>query len=373
MRTLDNHPALVHDWLTGMRGGEKVLELIARNYPQAPIYTLFHFAGRVSAELESHPIHTSGLQRLPLVEKRYRNLLPLFPRAIERFDLSAHDLVLSTSHCVAKGVRPAPGALHICYCHTPMRYAWDQREIYFADDRGPIRWLRRRILARLRRWDVATASRVDHFVANSHHVRRRIERYYQRPAEVLHPPIDTDFFTPGEGAEGSYCLAVGAAVPYKRLDLAIAACEESGIELRIVGGGPAATRLAAAAGRRTRVLGRVDDEELRALYRGATCYLLPGVEDFGMGTVEALACGTPVVALADGGVLDVVTPGQHGVLYEPAGDSSALAAAIDKCRETRFNPLDLRSRAEDFSVHRFVSSFRSLLDRELSKRRDPPA
>jgi glycosyltransferase involved in cell wall biosynthesis len=355
-----------------MRGGEKVLELIARDFPGAPIHTLFHFRGSVSPELEAHPIHTSYLQHVPLAKGHYRSYLPFFPKAIENFDLAKFDLVLSTSHCVAKGVIVPHGARHICYCHTPMRYAWDQEKVYFPDDRGPVAWLRRRVLARLRRWDVASASRVDTFIANSTHVAKRIERYYGRSAEVIHPPIDTDFFTLGAGASGDYCLAVGAAVPYKRLDLAVAACRQLGIELRIVGGGPAAQELADRGGTTTRVLGRVSDEELRDLYRGARCYLLPGVEDFGMGTVEALACGTPVVALAAGGVLDVVADGRHGVFFREEGDHRALALAIDKLGKMRLDREGLRNRAEDFSVQRFVSDFRSVLDREFAAAESAP-
>ena len=361
--------ALVHDWLTGMRGGEKVLELIALDFPSAPIHTLFHFAGTISDALKAHPIRTSVLQRAPFARRHYRHYLPFFPQAIERFDFSDYDLIVSTSHCVAKGVQVPDHAFHICYCHTPMRYAWDQEAIYFPNDKGPIAWIRKRILARLRRWDVASAARVDTFIANSNYVASRIDRYYGRPAEIIHPPIETEFFTPGTGSPGDYCLIVGAAVPYKRLDLAIAACDSLGIELRIVGGGPAAAAMARDSSRTTKVLGRVDDEELRDLYRGASCYLLPGVEDFGMGTVEALACGTPVVALAAGGVLDVVENGRHGFLFEPEGDSKALATAIDKCRQVRLNRADLRSRAEEFSVQRFQTQFRSVLDRDFVNRR----
>ncbi len=363
--------ALVHDWLTGMRGGEKVLERIARHFPEAPIYTLFHFAGSVSEELESHPIRTTYLQRAPGLRRHYRRYLPFFPRAIESFDLSGYDLIVSSSHCVAKGVISGPGAQHICYCHTPVRYAWDQEKAYFPKQTGPVAWLRGRELARLRRWDVATADRVDRFVANSTFVAGRIERYYGRQAEVIHPPVDTDFFRPAEQENrGGYALAVSLA-PYKRIDLAIEACRRLGLELRLVGEGPERERLARRAGEGVRFLGRVDARELRRLYREAACFVQPGVEDFGISPVEALACGCPVVAAGRGGVLDIVTDGVHGVLYDPAGEDAAgadasdsagpLITAIDKCRRVRFNLLNLRERAEAFSVDRFDRQLVELL------------
>ncbi|HXO22084.1 MAG TPA: glycosyltransferase [Thermoanaerobaculia bacterium] len=370
---------LVHDWLTGMRGGEKVLEALCGLLPGAPLFTLFHFAGSVSPAIESHPIHTSFLQRAPGIRRHYRRYLPLFPAAIEDFDLAGFDLVVSSSHCVAKGVIPPPGSFHLCYCHTPMRYAWDQEHAYFPRRRGAGPRLRSLALTALRAWDAAASARVDLFVANSSFVAARIRRYYGRDAEVVHPPVDVDFFTPGEAAAGEerpapYCLMVSALAPYKRLELGIAACARLGLPLRIVGTGAERARLERAAadapgsGPRAELLGGVSAERLRDLYRGALCLLQPGTEDFGIGAVEALACGTPVVALAQGGVLDVVEDGRHGVLYQESAEqesASALADAIDKARRIRFNGLDLRGRAEDFSAPRFNRSMQSLLSRKL--------
>ena len=357
--------ALIHDWLTGMRGGEKVLEVVASMFPDAPIYTLFHFPGEVSASLEGHTIHTSFLQEAPGLKRYYRRFLPLFPLALADLDLSPYDLLISTSHCVAKGARGAAGALHICYCHTPMRYVWDQRQAYFPDDRGLVGSLRGRILDRLRRWDVDTVDRVDCFIANSSFVAERIERYYGRSAQVVHPPVDTDFFTPGEASEGDYCLMVSALSPYKRIDLAIEACRALGIELRIVGEGPERPKLEARSGEGVELLGRIGNDELRDLYRGARCLIQPGVEDFGISSVEALACGCPVVALDRGGVRDIVEDGLHGVLYESDGDSRQLATAIDKSASIRFNKSTLRRRAESFSVASFEGRFKHLLDLQL--------
>ncbi len=363
--------ALIHDWLTGMRGGEKVLEVFAGLFPQAPIFTLFHFPGSVSPAIEGHPIHTSFLQHAPGVTRRYRSYLPLFPAAIEDFDLSGFDLIVSSSHCVAKGVIPPPDAFHLCYCHTPMRYAWDQEHVYFPKRTGVTSRLRSLVLSSLRSWDASSASRVHLFLANSTFVAQRIRSYYGREAEVLHPPVDVDFFTPGpvsekgekaeKGQEGDYALMVTALAPYKRVELAIAACDRLGLELRIVGEGPERENLERLGSPQARFLGRVDDERLRDLYRGACLLLQPGVEDFGIASVEALACGTPVAAAARGGVLDIVEDGRHGVLYPDWGGPSDLAEAIDKTRQIGFNSLDLRSRAESFATTRFVDRLRTLL------------
>ncbi len=359
--------ALVHDWLTGMRGGEKVLEVLCDLFPAAPIYTLLHFPGSVSATIESHPIHPSFLQRAPGARRHYRSYLPLFPSAIESFDLSSYDLVVSTSHCVAKGAIPAPGAFHLCYCHTPMRYVWDQEHAYFPRRTGVAARLRGLVLAGLRAWDAASAPRVDLFVANSRFVAERIRRYYGRDAEVVHPPVDVEFFTPAPGGEdarrgpGSYCLVVAALAPYKRPEWAIEACARLDVDLKIVGDGPGRERLARRAGPRTHLLGRVEGAALRDLYRGAICLLQPGVEDFGIASVEALACGTPVVALGRGGVLDVVEDGVHGVLTETEGDVEELATAVDRARRTCFSRSTLRARAEAFAGQRFAASLQSLL------------
>lgn len=370
--------ALVHDWLTGMRGGEKVLEAIVPSFPGAPIHTLFHFPGTVSSALEAHPVVTSFLQKAPGVRRHYRRYLPLFPAAVEDFDLSGFDLVVSTSHCVAKGAIPAPGARHLCYCHTPMRYAWDQEHAYFPRRWGPGARARGVLLSRLRAWDAASCPRVDRFVANSRFVAERIRRYYGRDAAVLAPPVDTESFTP-EGwpadestppAERDYALVVSAPAPYKRLDLAVRAARRAGLRLVIVGDGPGLRALCRKGGRDggegVELRGRVVGRELRDLYRGASCLLQPGVEDFGIAPVEALACGTPVVALGRGGVLDIVEDGVHGVLHPPAdGDEErvrALAAAIDSARQIRFNVRKLRTRAERFSVARFQEGFGALVD-----------
>ena len=364
--------ALVHDWLTGMRGGEKVLEELCRLFPGAPIHTLFHFPGTVSELIESHPIRTSFLQGAPRLREAYRSYLPLFPAAIQDFDLGDFDLVISSSHCVAKACNARLGAQHVCYCHTPMRYAWDQRSAYFPDRSGIIARARHRVLDWLQIWDVRTSPRVDLFIANSRFVRDRIRRYYDRDAEVVAPPVDVDFFTPGEtpSAAAPFALSFAALAPYKKLDQAIEACRRLDLELRVVGGATQDDPGGSEPPPGVRRLGRVSDSELRDLYRQATCFVQPGVEDFGITTVEALACGCPVVAVAEGGVLDIVEPGEHGILYGVDEGVDGLVAAVDKIPRMNFNKLNLSERAQRFSPARFRQRVQTLLHR-LDDSREP--
>ena len=363
--------ALVHDWLTGMRGGEKVLEELCRLFPGAPIHTLFHFPGTVSELIESHPIRTSFLQNAPRIKSAYRSYLPLFPAAIQSYDLGDFDLVVSSSHCVAKACKAREGARHLCYCHTPMRYAWDQRSAYFPRRHGALALVRHQVLDLLKRWDARTSPRVDLFLANSRFVRDRIQRYYGRDAEVVAPPVDVDFFTPAEVTPEAarFALTVAALAPYKKLDQAIEACRRLDLELRVVGGAshqdPGAQRSTPG----VRMLGRVTAAELRGLYREASCFLQPGIEDFGISTVEALACGCPVVAVAEGGVLDIVEQGRHGVLYAADTGVDGLVAAIDKIPRMNFNKLNLRERALQFSPSRFRERVQALLDHLDDSRR----
>lgn len=355
--------ALVHDWLTGLRGGEKVLEELVAVFPTAEVFTLVRVPGSAGPRVEGRPIHTSWIDRIPGARRRYRQLLPLLPAAIEDFDLTAFDLVVSSSHCVAKGAIPAPGARHVCYCHSPMRYAWDQEHEYFPQRRGVIARIRGLLLSRLRLWDIAASSRVDTFVANSHFVAERIRRYYRRDAQVVHPPVEVDFFTPTpQRPRQDFVLSVQALVPYKRIDLAIEAMALAGRELVVVGDGPERRRLERLAAGRAKFLGSVDRERLRELYRDAACVIQPGVEDFGIAAVEALACGTPVVAVGRGGVLDIVEDGRHGVLVDPRlATPAALAAAVDKCLAFRFDCENLQRQAERFSAAHFRAGLEAVL------------
>jgi glycosyltransferase involved in cell wall biosynthesis len=354
-----------------MRGGEKVLLSLARLFPNAPIYTLLHVKGSVCPELEARDIRTTFVQRLPGVATRYREYLPLFPAAAATIDLSGFDLVISSSHCVAKGVKPAPGALHVCYCHTPMRYVWDRYGDYFGPGRvrGPARLVIPLVARRLRAWDVATAPRVHRFLANSRHVAGRIQRYYGRPATVIPPPVDTEFFTPAaDPGPGRYDLVISALAPYKRIDLVLDAYRGTGRPLRIVGTGPAAeeARLRSHLPPEASLLGRVDDETLRELYRGCRAVIMAGVEDFGIVPLEAMACGRPAVVFAEGGGPESVTPGETGVLFREATPAS-LRAAVDSLDGMRFNIGTLRARAEAQSRQVFEACVRDFVEMALSE------
>jgi glycosyltransferase involved in cell wall biosynthesis len=347
--------ALVHDWLTGMRGGEKVLEALCEQYPDAEIFTLLHVRGSVSPPIERAPIHTSLLQHLPAVRRYYRECLPLFPVLVEQFDLERFDLVISSSHCVAKSIIPRPGAVHICYCHTPMRYAWDQFAAYFGPDRlGLIgSALARPVLAAIAGWDRATSARATRYVTNSQHVARRIRRYYNREASVVYPPVDTDFFHPTAHStarlpvKDSSCLIVSALVPYKRVETAVDACRLE--------------RRAADSRADVTFLGRLSDEEVRDQYNYASLVLMPGEEDFGIVPLEAQACGRPVVALGRGGALETIVPDQTGVLV---GDPTpgAFADAIQYALHRRFDRDAIRRHAEGFGRARFGKEIAAIVD-----------
>jgi glycosyltransferase involved in cell wall biosynthesis len=355
---------LVHDWLTGMRGGEKVLESLCRIFPSADLLTLVHKRGSVSDTIAARRIRTSFIQRLPGSDRLYRHYLPLFPTAIEAFDLDHADLVVSTSHCAAKAVVPTGRAVHVCYCHSPMRYAWDQFDAYFGPDRlgrtGTA--LARPVMAWLARWDRATAGRVHQFVANSQFVAGRINRYYNRRATVLYPPVDTQFFTPGPTAPQSYFLVVSALVPYKRIDIAIRSAMRLGVRLKIVGAGPDLERLRALAGPTVEFLGSLPPAELREAYQHATSLVLPGTEDFGIAPVEAMACGRPVIALGQGGALETVKPGVTGWLVDEPSDDG-FAAAMAQAENTRLDPVAIATHAAQFSVDRFEAGLRAILAR----------
>jgi glycosyltransferase involved in cell wall biosynthesis len=355
---------LVHDWLTGMRGGEKVLESLCRLFPRAEIRTLVHVPGSASETIEARTIRTSFVQRLPRAARWYRHYLPLFPTAIEAIDVDDADLVVSTSHCAAKAVVATGRAVHVCYCHSPMRYAWDQFEAYFGRERvGTMGNLAARpVLAWLARWDRRTAGRVDRFVANSAFVAGRIGRYYNRRASILHPPVDTGFFTPDGSSPEPYFLVVSALVPYKRIDVALAAASRLGVPLKVVGAGPDAARLGRLAGPTTEFLGALEGAALRDLYRRATALVLPAEEDFGIAPVEAMACGRPVVALARGGATETVQPGVTGWLVETQ-TGEAFAEAMDTARRTPLDPARLAAHAAEFSVERFERGFTDIIQR----------
>lgn len=357
--------ALVHDWLNGYRGGEKVLHALCKIFPRAELFTLFFLPGSSHPEIEERPIHASWMNRLPGIQTRYRYLLPLFPAWIDHLDLRRFDLVLSTSHCVAKGAIARPDAVHICYCHTPMRYVWDRFDDYFGATRG----LKRRLIewqaARLRGWDRRSAPRVDHYLANSTFVRQRILRYYSvdpGSVEVLFPPVDLAAFpapSPKIEREDRY-LVVSALVPYKRIHDAVEACGLSHRKLTIAGTGPELPRLRSLAAQHgakdgIQFLGFVPDEELPTLMAKHRALLFPGVEDFGITPLEAAASGLPVLALGEGGALDTVIDGVTGRLYREPG-AGALRAALDafEAEDLSYDAETMRHHAEKFSREGFL-------------------
>jgi len=360
--------ALVHDWLTGMRGGERCLEVFCELFPDADLFTLLHVPGSVSAGIERRRIVTSFVQRLPAVTTRYRYYLPLFPSAIESFDLRGYDLVLSSSHCVAKGARPAAGVPHVSYCFTPMRYVWDLYDDYFGRHAGVLtRMVMPAVAARLRRWDRRSSARVDRFVAISRHVAARIDRCYGRSAEVVHPPVDVQRFEVASGDDDGFYLVVSALAPYKRLDLAVRAASLLGRRLLVVGWGPQERRLRALAGPGVEFLGPRSDEEVAELYRRCRAVLFPGVEDFGIVPLEAMAAGRPVIAFAAGGALEtVIAPGDARAptgLFFHAQTVEALAEAMRGLESgaVAFEPKVLRARAEEFDRARFKERIASFL------------
>ena len=359
--------ALVHDWLTGMRGGERCLEVFCELFPAADLYTLLHVPGSVPPVIERRSIVTSFIQRLPDAQRRYRHYLPLFPAAIRRLDLAGHDLVLSSSHAVAKGVRVPPGALHVCYCFTPMRYVWDLYDEYFGPRAGlAVRLLMPPVAAALRRWDRKTAAGVHHFVAISRFVADRIRRCYGRSAEVIHPPVDVSRFRVEEGP-GEFYLVVSALTPYKRVDLAIEAANRLGRRLVVVGSGPEEARLRAMAGPTVELLGWRDDAETAELYARCRALIFPTLEDFGITPLEAMAAGRPTIAFGQGGALEtVVAPGGSepatGLFFEQQ-EAESLAAAIRRFESgsVRFAPTALRRRAEAFDRPLFTERRESYL------------
>ena len=364
---------LIHDWLTGMRGGEKCLEVLCRRWPDAPLFTLLHKMGSVSPAIEKHRPTASFFRKLPRVERYYRSLLPLMPLAAN-WKIPDCDLVVSFSHCVAKSARPPKGVPHVCYCFTPMRYAWHMREAYFGRRfRGLKAFAINRILDWIQKWDRRTAKRVTHFIAISHTVRDRIAECYGRDSVVIYPPVDTDFYTPGVEPRADYYLVVSAFAPYKRIDLAIEACRRLRRKLVVIGTGQDGARLRAMAGPETKFLGWQSDESVRDHLRRCRALLFPGEEDYGIVPVEANACGTPVIALGKGGVTESILP--LGDAYNPTGvwfaeqTADSLVEAIERFErnESIFDADAIRLNSLRFNKERYESELVGYLERVAGK------
>ncbi len=363
--------ALVHDWLTGMRGGEKVLESLCEIFPDADIYTLVHIKGSVSPVIEGHKIFTSFIQKLPAVKKKYRYYLSLMPKAIEQFNLNNYDLVVSSSHCVAKGVKVKRDSLHICYCHTPMRYIWDMYDQYFGKKKSNIlvRIVMSVFVSYLRKWDILTVSRVDYFIANSKNVGKRIEHHYHRESAVIYPPVDVAKFNNDRIAEDFY-LIVSAFAPYKRIDLAIEAFNVLGYSLKIIGVGQEEKRLKKIAKSNIEFLGWKSDEELEDYYCRSKALIFPGEEDFGIVPVEAMAAGRPVIAYAKGGVLETVINEKTGIFFHPQ-TALGLIEGIRKFIEIEkgFDSKSICRCAQKFGRERFKKEIKEFIDEKTKEKK----
>jgi len=348
--------AIVHYWLLGMRGGEKVLEALCRLIPDADIFTLFYDPSKVSKTIQSHRVTASFLNP---ARRFYRSLLPAMPVALENFDLRGYDLVISSESGPAKGVLTDSSTRHVCYCHTPMRYLWDLYPAYLHEwTRSRVkRMLMAPVASYLRTWDFASAARVDDFVANSENVRRRISKTYRREARVVHPPVEVESFR-CEPAE-DYYLIVSELVPYKRLDLAIRSFSATGRKLRIAGDGPEYSRLRKLAAANVEFCGRVPDDDLRNLYARCRAFLMPGEEDFGMTAVEAIASGKAVIALGRGGVLEIVPP--EGAFFYAAPDEKSLEEAVRRFEGAEVPSAPLQQAAAKFSSPEFDRKMREVL------------
>lgn len=353
--------AFVHYWLTGMRGGERVLEAFSRMFPDADIFTHVVDRDNISQRLAKHEIRTTYISKFPFVKKHYQKYLGFMPRALEELDLSAYDLVISSESGPAKGVITRPDAFHLCYCHSPMRYIWDMYPDYLEESGWLARQVFPHVAHRLRTWDVASSARVDQFVANSSFVRQRINKYYRRDAEVVFPPVNVARFAPDSDVEkGDFFLAAGELVGYKRFDLAVEACKKANAKLIVVGSGSELPRLQAMAGPNTTFMNRVDFATLRNMFASCRALIFPGLEDFGMVPVEVMASGRPVIAYGKGGALDSVAPGLSGQLVSEQ-TVEAFSEAISNFDDNAYSPEAIIQYAGRFSTAEFERKIQEIL------------
>jgi glycosyltransferase involved in cell wall biosynthesis len=366
--------ALIHDWLTGMRGGERCLEVFCELFPQAHLYTLLHIPGSVSALIEKMPIKTSFIQNLPFSKRGYRKYLPLFPLAIERFNLKEYDLILSCSHCVAKGIIPPPDALHISYMLTPMRYAWDMYEDYFGENKNIMIPF---FMHYLRMWDVTSSQRVDNFLCISKHVQNRIMKFYRRDSEVIHPPVEISRFRLGNKKD-DFFLIVSSLVPYKKIKLAVETFNRLGYPLRIIGTGPEEKKLRVIAKSNVEFMEWQSDEVVAKSFSACRALIFPGEEDFGIVPLEAMGCGKPVIAYGKGGILETVvaydTPERGGgsptglFFYEQNVDSLIDAMKRFGRIEREFDPLAIRNHALQWDREIFKEKIKQNIFKKMELR-----
>ncbi|MCK5506131.1 MAG: glycosyltransferase family 4 protein [Thermodesulfovibrionia bacterium] len=367
--------AIIHEWLVNYAGSERVLEQIVKLFPDADLFCQVDFLpDSERGFILNKKAVTSFIQNLPLAEKKYRSYLPLMPFAVRRFDVSGYDVIISNSHSVAKGVRKNPGQVQICYCHTPMRYAWDLKEQYLKESglnsgvKGPIVKF---ILNRIRNWDYNTAQQVDHFIANSYYIRDRIRRSYGRDAAVIYPPVDVDSFQLNENKD-KYFLAVSRMVPYKKMDLIVESFSEAGLPLVVIGDGPDLEKVKNKAGKNIDFLGFQDGSVLKEYMQKARAFVFAAEEDFGIVPVEAQACGTPVIAFGKGGITETVIPYREaeggdqppptGIFFEEQTPAALISAVKEFMTvEDKFDPYEIRKNAERFGIERFRKEFKEYL------------
>jgi glycosyltransferase involved in cell wall biosynthesis len=357
--------ALAHDYLLTMRGAERTFAEMAACWPEAPIYTLLYDAEAVAEGFDGREVHTSRLQRLGASQRSFRYLLPFFPGAAERLPVQSYETIVTSSSAFAHGLRPGPGALQVCYCHSPFRYAWFEQERAEAETPWPGRPVMRAILKRNRAWDLKAAARVSRYVANGRITQDRIMELYGVESEIVHPPVAVERFT--VGAPEDFVLFVGQIVPHKRLEVALEAARIAGRPIKIVGDGPDRERLEALyGGPWVEFCGSVSDDRLVDLYARCIALVVPNVEEFGIAAVEAQAAGRPVVAVDRGGVRETVIPGETGVLVE-GEDAAALAEALHDTDFGRFDPMKIRANAERFSPAAFRAAFSGLVNRYIEE------
>ena len=367
--------ALIHDWFSTYAGAEKCIESFTDIWDDFEIYSLIDFLSGTDRDkiLKGKRAHTSFIQKLPFAKDKYRNYLPLFPLAIEQFDLSDYDVVLSSSHAVAKGVLTHSNQLHIAYVHTPIRYAWDLYHQYLREsglDRGLKGMLAKYFLHKIRLWDASTANRVDHYVANSRYIARRIKKTYGKPSDVIYPPVDVDKFTLREAKEEFY-LTASRMVPYKKIDLIVEAFSQTDKKLLVIGDGPDMAKIKSKAGKNVELLGFADDETMADLMGRAKAFVFAAEEDFGITPVEAQACGTPVICFGRGGARETVRDGESG-LYFMEQNAKELLAAVAKFEQNydKFEPVKIRENSLKFSRARFEAEIKSYVEKKYEEFKD---
>ena len=367
--------ALIHDWFSTYAGAEKCVESFTDIWDDFEIYSLIDFLTDADRNkiLKGKRAHTSFIQKLPFAKDKYRNYLPLFPLAIEQFDLSGYDVVLSSSHAVAKGILTHSNQLHIAYVHTPIRYAWDLYHQYLREsglDRGLKGMLAKYFLHKIRLWDASTANRVDHYVANSRYIARRIKKTYGKPSDVIYPPVDVDKFTLREAKEEFY-LTASRMVPYKKIDLIVEAFSQTDKKLLVIGDGPDMAKIKSKAGKNIELLGFASDETMVDLMGRAKAFVFAAEEDFGITPVEAQACGTPVICFGRGGARETVRDGESG-LYFMEQNAKELLAAVAKFEQNydKFEPVKIRENSLKFSRARFEAEIKSYVEKKYEEFKD---